>query len=117
MADSMREEYERIKNGEQNGELDKEAARTAMALLRFQAACIFAKENSIEIISITSRENDPWKMSIRFSDDNLSEYARGTLECMYDNAHRTEMKEDPKTETAQITFYVYTMIQQIKDAV
>ena len=117
MADSMRKEYERIKKGEQNEEIDKEAAKTAMALLRFQAACIFAKENSIKSISIISTENEPWKMSILFADDNLSEYARGTLECMYDNAHRTEMQVDPKTSTARVTFYVYTMIQEIKGVV
>lgn len=104
MAITPRQAYEKWKNGD-DVEMDAHHAKISKTILMKQAEWV-AEENCVEKVSATDDE-EPWVLTITFSEGELTEFTQNRLKAMRQNAHKTEM--ETKDGKVQIQFYVYTV--------
>ena len=103
-----REAYERMMRGEDVHTGKSGNAAFARSLLRSQAGKLSAEKSTVGTVFSAEGEN-PWTVSVTFSDGELSRNAQTLLRAMRSNAHRTEMTEDGVPGRVRITFFVYTI--------
>lgn len=102
-----REIYERMKRGEDIGNMmDAGQAAAARAILRRQAGSL-AKESCLMRTYFAGNDTNPWTCSLVFSNGELSKTAQATLTRMQNNAHETMLMNGNHQST--IMFFVYTI--------
>lgn len=104
-AYTPRENYERMKNGEDFNPGSDLNLAFAKRLLRRQAGQL-SIEKCVRVITISDDEADPWSVSVTMKGGELSHDAQVILNAMRSNAHHTDMTENGDGAVS-ITFYYH----------